>query len=205
MPTPKVYAYPVERPNFLSGVQWIGQQGDAQLNLQLEYTDDQGLPAQTNLYTLPYEEATLCLPNTALITDISEDVLLAHLRMAGMISGTVPGSQEYFDALTINGQGNARNFQTAVGEVKVNSISTLTDELMRVTLQKGSATPRVIDIAIDDLATYTFTPSTQLQIVTGSIKKQFPTYVQDANNNDFLTQPQMDAILACVLTLKLWI
>lgn len=205
MPSPNVFNYPVQRPGFITGVTWLGQPGDEELILNVEYTDGQGLPAQTTLYSTPTPEASLCLPTSKVIADLSEDLLLAHLRMAGMISATVPGSKEYLDAVSTQGGTDARYFQTPIGDVKVTAITPINDTMVKITMQKGSATPRDLIVPISDLAKYTFAPSTQLLIVAGSIHKQFPTYVQDHATNKHLTQAQMDAISAYVLGLSPWI
>lgn len=205
MPIPKIYKFPVERPGFIESVQWLGQPGADEVQLQLNYTDETGLPASISLYALNNPNATLCLPTSKVITDLSEDVLNAHVRMAGLISGTVPGSQEYFDAVTVVGEGNARNFQTPIGDVKVTAVETKSDTVVELTMQKGSQTPRSILVPTGDLADYAFAPSTQLLVVAGAIKKQFPTYIQAPASGKFLTQQQMDDIAAFVMTLSPWI
>lgn len=201
-----VLSYPLKRPAFITNVTWVGNPGDQEISLNLEYQDAQGLPAQTTLYSLPAAEATLCLPNGRTIDTVPEDVLTAHARMAGMISGTVPNSEEYAAALKGDGLLNGRNFQSPIGDVKVTDVQSVSANLLRLTFQKSSGgTTRNVDVDVRDLATYAFVPSTQLLVVAGAIKKEFPTYIQDADNNKFLTQAQMDDISAYVLSLNPWI
>ena len=195
----------MERPGFITSAVWHGQPGADELQLEIIYNDESGLPAAINLYALNNPNSTLCLPTAKLISDLSEDVLVAHVRMAGLISGTIPGSQEYFDAVTVTGEGNARNFQTPIGDVKVIGVAILSDVQAKVTMQKGSQTPREILLPTDDLHEYAFAPSTQLLIIAGAIKKQFPTYIQDPDTGKFLTQQQMDDIVAYVMTLAPWV
>lgn len=205
MAIPTIFTYPVQRPNFLTGVTWQGNQGDAALVLNLEYTASDGSAASKSLYTTPSSIASLCLPTSKVIADLDEDLLIAHVRMAGMISGTIPGSKEFSDAVSTSGVADARYFQTPIGDVKITNIISLNDSNVRVTMQKGSAATRDINMEIADLSHYSFAPSTQLIVVAGAIRKQYPTYVHDAATNKYLTQAQMDNIAAYVLTLNLWI
>lgn len=206
MPTPIVHPFPVKRPGFFTGVNWVGQPGNDEVQLDLSYTSALGLPAVHTLYALNNPNATLCLPSSKTILDVPDDVLIAHLRMAGMIAGVVPGSQEYADAMIESGQGNAVNFQTPIGAVKVTSIAFISDTLVDVEFQKTSGgTKKTVRTGYVDLASYSFAPSTQLSVMAGSIKKQFPTYVQDPTQSQFLTQAQMDDIRSYVLSQEPWI
>lgn len=206
MPTHLVLPYPIKRPGFIEAADWIGAPGQDDLTLRLEYKDAQGVAAQTDLYTVNAVNATLCLPAAKTVADLPEDIFTAHIRMAGMISGTIPGSMEYDAAIKSDGAGNARNFQMPIGDVKVTAIAAIDPLTLRFTFQKtsGGAT-RDIDMDVRDLASYAFAPSTQLLIVAGAIKKQYPTYIQDHANGKDLTQTQMDTIAAYVLGLDPWI
>jgi len=206
MPTPPVvFAYPIKRPGFITGCNWVGGPTDPEISLRVEYVDASGQAAVMELYTTPAGPATLCLPTSKAIEDLPEGVLVAHLRMAGMISSQVPGSKEYEDAIKGDGVLNTRDFQMPIGNVKVTNIASTSERLLTVTFQKGTATPRDVVVDIADLATYSFAPSTQLLVIAGSIKKQYPTYVHDAATNKFLTQTQMNTIAAYVLGLEPWI
>ncbi len=203
---PVVLAYPIRRPGFITGVTWVGTPSDEELHLNVEYVDQSGQPAQTSLYTTPVQQATLCLPSAKGVLDLSDDLFIAHARMAGMISGTIPGSQEYADALKGTGLIDGRNFQMPCGDVKVTDVQAMGGRDIRLTFQKSSGGPTrdvVADIA--DLATYAFAPSTQLLTVAGAIKKQYPTYVHDVATGKHLTQQQMDIIESYVLGLEPWI
>lgn len=205
MPTHLVLAYPIKRPGFIEAANWVGSPGQDDLTLQLEYKDAQGVPSTTSLYTVNAPNATLCLPSSKSIADLPEDIFTSHIRMAGMISGTVPGSVEFDNAIK-GPMLDARNFQMPVGDVKVTAIAPVSPTILRFTFQKtsGGAT-RDIDMDVRDLASYAFAPSTQLLVVAGAIKKQYPTYIQDHANGKDLTQTQMDTIAAYVLGLDPWI
>lgn len=205
MPAHLVLSYPIKRPGFIENVTWVGAPGQDDLTLNLEYKDAQGMAAQTSLYTVNAPNATLCLPASKGIMDLPEDILTAHVRMAGMISGTVPGSVEYDNAIK-GPMLDARNFQMPIGDVRVTSIVPVSPTMHRFTFQKTSGgLTRDLDIDIRDLATYAFAPSTQLLVVAGAIKKQYPTYIQDHANGKDLTQAQMDTIAAYVMGLDPWI
>jgi len=55
-----------------------------------------------------------------------------------------------------------------------------------------------------ELNRYTFAPSTQLFVIPGAVKKQFPNYVHD-HPNTVLTTTQREDIRSYVLGLALWI
>lgn len=208
MTTPTNLGYPAKRPGFITGVTWNGQPQDAQLSLSIEYVGENGNPSQTVLFTTPKTDPvpTLCLPSGKTITDMIDDVMIAHIRMAGMISGTIPGSQEYTDAITGTGLLNGRNFQTPIGDVKVTAVQSVDERTIRLTCQKTSGgITRDVDADINDLAKYAFAPSTQLLVIAGAIKKQYPNYIHDAATNKHLTQQQMDTIEAFVMGLEPWI
>lgn len=205
MPIPNVFEYPIKRPGFIQGVTWQGNPGDTQLILSLEYTNAADQPSQTYLYTVPNAKASLCLPTNATVSALDEDAIIAHIRMAGMISGTVPGSKEYQDAISSIGGTDSRYFQMPIGDVKVIDIKSVTERILELTIQKGSSPSRVVQADVQDLAKYSFAPSTQLLTVAGAIKKEFPTYIHDPVNSKFLTQIQMDTISEYVLTIEPWI
>lgn len=208
MPTPTVFDYPVKRPGFITGVTWNGQPQDSVLSLNIEYVGSNGLPSQTTLWTTGNvnQVAALCLPSGKTVNDMTDDLLIAHVRMAGMISGTIPGSQEYDDAITGTGLLNGRNFQTPIGDVKVTQVQSVDERVIRLTFQKTSGgLTRDVDADVNDLSKYAFAASTQLLVVAGAIKKQYPTYIHDAATNKHLTQAQMDTISAYVLALEPWV
>lgn len=206
MPTHLVLDYPIRRPGFIENANWVGAPGQDDLTLRLEYHDAQGQAGQCELYTVNAANAILCLPSNKTIEDLPEDIFSAHVRMAGMVSGTIPGSEEYNTAIKGSGDLGARNFQMPIGDVKVTAIQYLSAAMARFTFQKSSGgATRDIDLDVRDLATYAFAPSTQLLVIAGAIKKQYPTYIQDHANGKDLTQTQMDTIAAYVLGLDPWI
>lgn len=204
---PPIFAYPIKRPGFITDCHFIGTPDDDEISLSISYINQEGMEVSIALYSTPAPGlATLCLPSTATLADLPEDVFTAHLRMAGMISGQIPGSTEYESAIKGTSSSNARDFQFPIGNVKVTDIvSGPGPRDLQVTFQKGSGTPRVITCDVADLATYVFAPSTQLLTVAGAIKKEFPTYIHDAASGKRLTQAQMDEITAYVMSLEPWI
>lgn len=205
MAIPKIYTYPVKRPGFFTSVSWSGNPGDPHPSLDIFYIGGDGNSASVSMLTRDHPDGFMCLPTTATINDLTEDLLTAHIRMAGMISGTIPGSKEYSDALILTNQANDRYFQMPIGDVKVISVVSLSDQILAVEFQKGSAASRTIDIPILDLATYSFAPSTQLLCIAGAVRKQYPTYIQDPATNKYLTQTQMDNIANYVMTIEPWV
>lgn len=206
MTTPVVQPFPIRRPGFITGAQWSGEPADPQLSLTINFIDDQGIASSVTLLTKNHEDAELCLPTSATIADISDDTLVAHVRMAGMIAGAIPGSKEYSDALIASDVLNTKYFQSPIGDIKVTAVTVMSDTFIKLTFQKasGGATRDVV-CGLVDLARYSFAPSTQLLVISGSIKKAFSTYIHDPTNNKHLTQVQMDAIVAYVLALQQWI
>lgn len=207
MPTPMVLEYPIKRPGFITNAYWLGLPTDPEISLVLEYVDAQGNANQTVLYTTPVAIASLCLPHTLkTVADLSDDVYIAHVRMAGMVSGAIPGSEEYNNAIKGDGLLGARYFQTPIGDVKVTDIQMIYPSNVQMTFQKtGGGPTHVVVTDVADLSTYSFTPSTQLITVAGAIKKQYPTYIHDAATGKFLTQTQMDTIAAYVMGIEPWI
>ena len=205
MPIPAMYPYPVRRPGFVPAATWQGQPGADELQLEGTYTNDVGLPASLVFHTKNATDANLCLPTAALVTDLSADLLIAHVRMSGMISGTVPGSKEYQDAIQGTGVLNEKWFQTPAGDVKVVGIIPLSDTQTKLQFQKGTGAIRDVIAGNDELASYSWAPSTQLLVIAGAVRKQFPTYIQDPDTGKFLTQAQMDDIAAFILTLQPWV
>lgn len=206
MPTHLVLGYPIKRPGFIESADWVGTPGQDDLTLQLTYTDAQGVGLTVSMYTVNAPNATLCLPSSKTVADLPEDIFTAHIRMAGMISGAIPGSMEFETAIKSDGAGNARNFQMPIGDVKVTAVASIDPLNLRFTFQKASGgATRDIDMDVRDIASYAFAPSTQLLVVAGAIKKQYPTYIQDHANGKDLSQTQMDTVAAYVLGLDPWI
>jgi hypothetical protein len=207
MPAPVVYDYPVRRPGFISSATWNGTFSDSSMSLNLHYTDATGTPTQLSLFTLGETNAVLCLPNSKTIADISDDLIIAHVRMMGMITGVTPGSTEWSEAVIGSGVLDAKNFQTPVGDVKVTEVTLVSDVVIDIEVQKVSGgAKRTVRTSFSELSTYSFAPSTQLLVVAGSVRKQFPSgYFHDPANSVRLTQAKMDDIAAYVASLQPWI
>lgn len=207
MTAPFVHEFPVRRPGYITNCEWVGP--DNQLQLQVNYYDETNAYRQIKFDTRHIADATkgeVCLPNSTDLTNLGaryEDILMAHTRMACMVSRSgIPGSTEFNDALM---SGPSANLNTALGTVKVMAITPVSDQTVTLTYRCSSGGP-TLDIVVDyrDLNNYSFVPDTQLFVIPGAIKKQFPTYVHDYPNT-ILSQARRDEIAAYVLTLAPWI
>jgi hypothetical protein len=119
-----------------------------------------------------------------------------------MVSGlAVPGSIEFTNAFV---QADTNNLQTALGTVKVTAVAPVDDQCIDITYRQGNGPLYVVRIDHGELNSYVFVPDTQLLIVPGAIKKQFPNHVHDYPGT-VLTQSQKDEIAAFVLTMSPWI
>jgi len=207
MTTPAVHEFPVRRPGFISLAQFTGN--DDRLDLELQFTDETGTGrtkalACTRNPADPGDPGVICLPNSKTISDLNETALIAHIRMATLISGTIPGSQEWQDAFMT--AIDKPNLQTAIGNVKIVSVQQMTDIVLQVSVQKTSGGPiRVLDTDYGELGQYTFAPITQLLVVAGAIEAQYPTYIHDPQNGSILTTSQKANIVAYVMALEPWI
>jgi len=147
----------------------------------------------------------LCLPASNDVNTLGprkRDILVAHTRMACMISGlAVPGSKEFLDAFIGQDQNN---LQTAIGTVKVTQVVNVDDQCVEMTFRCGSGPTLAFEVDHGELNKYVFVPATQLLVVPGAVEKQFPTYVHN-HPTQVLSQQQKDDIAAYCLTLEPWI
>lgn len=205
MSTPTQYGYPVKRPGIITAASWQGS--DANLSLELTYTNEFGLPQIFVLRCSSVAQGVglICLPSSVTISDINRDALVASIRMATFIGGTIPGSFEWMTAMT-TGQ-DTMNFQVALGTAKVKAVRLIDDARIEIDMIKsGNNTPvQTIQTDHQEIGTYTFTPDSQLHCVAGAIEKQFPSYVHDPANGVILSQAHRDDIAAYVVTLAMWV
>lgn len=209
MPTiPRVHAWPVKRPGFITGVFWNGDDDD--LSMIVQYTNQSGGNASISLETKNADrKGEFCLPTSSDVADLADtperirDILAAHVRMAVMIKGhAVPGSTEFEDAILDHIGSN--HLQTALGTVKVKSVTIIDDQCLDIEFQKGSGTKRTYRFDHQELMNYVYVPQTQLLVVAGAIEKEFSSYVHD-HPNDVLTQVQRDDIDEYLLGLEPWV
>ncbi len=206
MTTPIIYDFPVRRPGFIVDAHWDGP--DQQLQLKLAYYNELGQLRGINLSTRNIADGAkgeVCLPSSSVLTDLGprwEDVLTAHTRMACLVARSgIPGSTEFQEALL---GGETANLQTAIGVVKIVDVTPINDQTVRMTYKQGTGPSMTIDQEYQNLNRYVFVPDTQLFVIPGAIKKQFPTYVHDYPTK-VLTEAQKNDIAAYVLTLAPWI
>lgn len=210
MPAPVIHTFPVRRPGFISAAVFEGSDDALNLNLTYPRTDGMGdtsfiLRCCRNPDNDPDLAGHICLPSSKDINYLSQDALIAHIRMAALIAGVVPGSQEWMDSYQADLLGST-NLQTAIGNVKVTAFEAVDADLCRISVQKTSGGPvRVIDTDYGELGVYTYAPETQLHIVGGAIEKQFPSYVHNPAGGTTLSSSQKSAIVDYVLSLEPWI
>lgn len=209
--TPTVFKFPVVRAKgYLRDARFEGT--DERLLFFVDYPDIAGNLATIGfrLYTAGEDAQEMCVPVAAYdLNTLSRDTLIAHLRMASMISGTIPSSIEWEDALKQEAPGQARYFQTAMGQVKVATFSTPDDASLDIEFQRGSTSDKVThNVSINEVAheSYIYAPQTQLLVIPGSVLKQFPSgYKHDYPNGDILTAQERQDIIDYVNNLELWI
>lgn len=206
MGIPVIHTFPVKRPGFIATAQWQGPDDD--LALAISFPDIGGISRSLTFQTRSTPTGNpgeICLPTSNDLNDLgprARDVLVAHTRMACMIAGlAVPGSKEFLDAFV---QSDTNNLQSALGMVKVTAVTPTTDQLIDLTYKQGTGPGFVVTVDHGELNNYIFVPETQLLVVPGAIKKQFPTYVHDYPGT-ILTAAQRQAIVDYVLTLEPWV
>lgn len=209
MPAPVVHDFPIKRKGFIEDARFQGSADD--LSFEVDYRDQQGA-LRTLTFTVGHSDdqvAGICLPATYDLVDLPRDLLVAHLRMGTMIPGYIPASKEWKDAFleTVSGE-NAKHLQTPVGTVKVIGVELVDDVCIKIDLQKGNGPVRQIAVTYDELGKYTqqtgFVPSTQLLVVAGSVKKEFPNHIHDYPNAP-LQSDEMDDIVIYVKALEVWV
>lgn len=209
MPNPVVHDFPVRRPGFIQTADWVGP--DQQLQLKITFYDENGMlhAIVFNTRNLPDNvKGDVVLPSGLLGNDLHnlgtryEDILTAHTRMSCLVARSgIPGSDEFMEALL---NGPTANIQTSLGVVKVTDVNPVDDQTVKITFKCGTGPTLDVNMDYADLNNYLFAPITQLFVVPGAIKKQFPTYVHDYPTT-ILSQSRRDEISAYVMTLEPWI
>lgn len=211
MTAPIIHPYPIKRPGFLSNARFEGN--DENLRFYVDYPDSGGVLQSIGfrLFDDGSDYQEMCIPVASYdINRIPDTCLIAHLRMASIVSDTVPTSKEWQDAMQVESGGQTKHFQTAVGQVKMSNFTPhASGETVDIELQRGTTTnKKTISVDYDEVCKegYVFAPSTQLLVIPGSVLKEFPTnYKHDYPNGDILTQAERDAIIAYVNGLAVWV
>jgi len=211
MTAPAIYGHPIKRPvGFLFNARFEGE--DEALYFIADFPNIVGAPQQISfrLFNDGNSYQQMCIPTAAYdIEKIDDDALIASLRMASIISCTAPTSQEWKDAMTVEGDGNTKFFQTAVGQTRMSDSALNGDALIDVTFQRGTTTNRkTVSIGYREISQeeYVYSPQTQLQIIAGSVLKQFPSgYKHDYPNGDILTAQERQDIIDYVNALTPWV
>lgn len=208
---PAVFSYPVKRPiGYLHNARFEGD--DEDLEFKVDYYKEGG---GVNTYTFrctdqggtDYQQ--ICIPNSYFDLDkLDRDCLISHVRMAGIISGFLPDSKEYENALKVSGPGQTKWFQTAMGQVKVIRIDPLSNGLIEMEFQRGSTSDKrvISDISPNEITRggYSFSPSTQVCVVAGSTAWKYPNHEHDLPSNP-LTSGEKDDFCDYVETLEIWV
>lgn len=192
MTAARVYTHPVKRPNFIEAARWIGNDDD--LSLEVDYRDQNDILRTIVLVTeAGTSNARVFPPSSWDLTDLHRDTLVAHVRMATMIAKAPVGSQEFEDTFVIG----EKNFQTSVGTVKITQCDHVDDITVNVTFGPGTGQNPTITHAIthDELTEYAFAPSTQLRIIAGALKYEFPNYEHDYPSTT-LSQAQKNNVIS---------
>lgn len=201
--------YPVRRAaGFLLNPQFEGT--DDQLIFRVEYPDNQGVTHVVTFRCTPSGSAPqeMCIANSKFdLSKISRDTVVAHLRMASIISKTIPGSKEWEAVLVDTGLLDAKYFQMPVGQVRIISWSMGDDRTVRLEFQRGTTSDKVFhDVDLNEITAeqYVYAPSTQLMVIPGSVERQFPNYHHDYPDVILSVQQRQD-IIDYVAGLELWV
>ncbi len=198
---------PVKRPpgQMILGSQWIGSDDD--LSLEVSYLDHLGVPDTIAFSTANNTEGRIgavCMPSSSVAGDIERDTVAAHLRMGSFLAGALIGSFEW-DNMWLE-QNGARDVQLACGTAVVVALRFVSDTSVEVDLKvKGGNSPvHTFLLGVDELATYSFVPSTQLRVIPGAVKAQFPNYVHEFPGT-VLNASQRQDIVDYVNNLQIWV
>lgn len=199
MPAPIDHGFPVQRPGAILSADWIGPDDD--LSLEVAVLDALGQQRVVSFpCRVPGQPGVMCLPSSVGAPDLSDDAIVAHVRMATWISRTIVGSKEWTAAFV---DQPTANFQTAAGTCKVVASRMIDDALFEFDFRKGSGPIRTVLTDHSTMCKYRLEPEEQARVIPGAVKLEFPNYVHDYPGT-VLSQAQKDAIRSYVLALALW-
>lgn len=201
---PVVHPFPVRRPGYIEQANWQGTAED--MALELAYRNLAGQLEVVSFATQGENPGEICVPSSNDLANLgprARDILVAHLRMACMIRGVaIPCSKEFEDVWVT--QSNANYFQTALGTTKITGCTAVSDSEADISWRVGTGPIYVTRVGHGEINSYAYAPSTQLLVVAGSVKKQFPSYVHNYPTT-VLTQAQKDDIASYCVGLDPWI
>lgn len=192
--------HPSKRPGMLTDVAWLGEDDD--LSMVVDWSDD-GSSGSVVFQLQNMDEGqvgTICLPASSDLDCACEDSILASIRMRAFLASAIAGSGEFLDLFAVIGGADIR---AAVGNFRIDSVEMVDSSTFNINLKRGADS---LTILTDHRAVsnYSYAPSTQLLVIAGSVRSEFPSYIHDYPTH-VLTQGQRDDIEAYVLGLELWV
>jgi hypothetical protein len=194
------YDHPSKRPGIIDTVTFHGDDDD--LSMVVEWSEGHDSGAVTfQLQNLDEGQCgTICLPANSSLDDASKDSIEASIRMHAFLSGSIAGSDEFLAMFAVGG-GN--DIKSAVGNLRIDSVVMVDGLTFNINIKRGVDT---LAILTDHRAVshYSYAPSTQLLVIAGAVRAEFPSYVHDYPTH-VLTQGERGDIEAYVLGLELWV
>ena len=198
---------PVKRPpgDMIISAQWLGPDDD--LSLEVSYYDEAGMTDTISFLcanSLEGYKGDVCMPSSADSTDIDRDTVVAHLRMGSFLASAQFGTFEW-DDLWLEQEGS-KDLQLACGNCSVVDRRIVSDATVDIDIRlKGENNPvQSFLVGVDELTSYSFSPSTQLKTIAGAVKRQFPNYVHEYPST-ILSQAQRIDISEYVELLEIWV
>lgn len=194
------YDHPSKRPGIIDSVAFQGEDDD--LSMFVEWSEDDHSGAITfQLQNIGEGQCgTICLPANSSLDEASEDSILASIRMHAFLSGCIAGSDEFLAMFAV---GGGDDIKSAVGNLRIESVVMIDGLTFHINIKRGVD---ALAILTDHRAVshYSYAPSTQLLVVAGAVRAEFPSYVHDYPTH-VLTQGERDDIEEYVLGLELWV
>jgi hypothetical protein len=180
---------------------------DDDLALEVKVYDENGVFSTVSFRTTSAgQQGDICLPSSADVTWLRDDIVVAHMRMATLIADVPIGSTEWVAAMV---EGSSANLQTAIGLTKVMAVRIIDQLNVEVDLRKsGTSNPtKVLQATKDQFplrSLYNLDPKTQALVIAGAIEKEFPSYIHN-HPSAVLSANQRTEIENYVKSLTLWI
>lgn len=200
MTAPFNWSAPVIRLGALLSANWNGPDDD--LSLDIQFLDNLGTPVTRSLRcTADGVLGDVCLPSSATILDVPDETVIAHVRMAGWVRGSVPvpGSTEWL--ALFQDEGEIPDFQLAIGNARIYAARPVSDVEFEFDIRKkGTSSPtKTVRTDYGTIRAYNLDPSETVRCIAGGIELRHPTYVHNYPTQ-VLSEAQKDAIIATVMS-----